>query len=64
MRCFDCNYYESTADENQCLVTGAMYFHMVDNCDLVDDDQVVNTENLKRDHDTSMKCYPPIKSKD
>ena len=48
MRCYDCDFYKSGYMWNQCCLTGFEYFHTQERCTLVNDDQTVNEEEMKK----------------
>lgn len=48
MRCCNCKYYESGCTYNRCNVIGDEYFHMQNDCKLVNDDNTINENELKK----------------
>jgi hypothetical protein len=48
MKCYKCPFYKDTYYENECRVTGDMFFRQQEDCTLVNDDGTKNEEEIQK----------------
>lgn len=48
MKCLNCNFYKQGHMWNRCDLLDFEYFHTIQNCVFVNDDQTINNEELDK----------------
>lgn len=48
MKCADCPFYKDNYTENECCITGDMYFRRQEDCILVNKDGTKNEEEIQK----------------